>query len=94
MTRVTCRPGRLLRGGLGLADGGLAGSEPRGLHPERGAAHVVQPDPVADTTDAGVAAVLAADAEVQRRVRRLAFLKSGGKRSTSIAGDCKRISMN
>src|SRR6266704_5157019 len=55
----------LLAGGAGVADGGLAGGQTRGRHPERRARHVVEADLVAEADRVGIAPVLAADAEVQ-----------------------------
>ena len=52
-----------------LFDGGLRRGEPRDRHAERRAAHVVQPGAVAELDRLGVAAVLAADADLEVRPR-------------------------
>src|SRR5438105_11895357 len=70
--RVPCRP--LLRRRLRFADGGLTRREARRLHPERRAGHVIEPDLMAELNARRVAAVLAADAEVQSVVGGLALL--------------------
>src|SRR5687767_14730706 len=65
------RKGRLLPGGhLDIAgSGGLAGREARGFHPERRAAHIVEPELVTEGNARRVTAVLTADAKVQLGVR-------------------------
>jgi O-acetylserine/cysteine efflux transporter len=55
-------PGRRARR---LAERGPAGLQPRDRHPEGRAGHVVEPDLVEEVDRGGVAAVLAADAQVQ-----------------------------
>jgi hypothetical protein len=52
----------------------LTGREPSGLDPIRRTAHVVEADLVAEHDRGRVAAVLAADAQVQLRIRGLALL--------------------
>src|SRR6266540_4990885 len=56
---------RLLARAAGLAEGCLTGGQARGRDAERRAGDVVEPDLVAEAHRVGVAAVLAADAEVQ-----------------------------
>src|SRR5262249_16543658 len=53
-----------------LAERGLRRGEPRDRHPERRARHVIEPDLVAEGDRSGVAAVLAADADLELRPRR------------------------
>src|SRR3954447_11381637 len=48
-----------------LAERGLRGGEPRDRHAERRARHVVEPDLVAEGDRGRVAAVLAADADLE-----------------------------
>src|SRR5512133_3176523 len=63
-----------LGGGGGLAEGGLAGGQAGRGHPERRAGHVVQAQLVAEPHRVGVAAVLAADPQVQVRAGLAALL--------------------
>src|SRR3954454_16387093 len=48
-----------------LAERGLRGGEPRDRHAERRARHVVEPDLVAERDRSRIAAVLAADADLE-----------------------------
>ena len=61
-----------------------AGLEPGDRHPERRAGHVVEPDAVEEVDRLGVAAVLAADAELEVGLGRAALLdgdlRPGGRR--------------
>src|SRR5205814_10548733 len=59
--------GQLGRGaGPSCAEGRMSGGQPRQGHPERRARHVVEADLVAEVDRGRVAAVLAADPELER----------------------------
>src|SRR5258707_5575403 len=76
-----------------LAERGLRRGEPRDRHAERRAGHVVEPDLMAERDRGGIAAVLAADADLEL-VARLAPALDAGAHQFSDAPAVRRHAPN